>query len=245
MGNEKIALLLGCLVSAAGCGLVPTERVAFQAEPGQEVATREGDSFVVSRSSNSIVSMRPAESQFTFDSRPVFIVGIENISDRPLTFNMSSVAAMEIVDGRPTAQLKVYSDKELISEEETKRFWRDLGAAAMAGVSDGLGNDESDGNAISQHASEVHAQRLQELKELALVDHTLAPGEQFAGKLEIEKPSSIASGSRTYSISMQVGPDLHEIHIAQTQLPVRSNIQVPTIQTVPEGGIAIRFVAPQ
>lgn len=212
-----------------GCGLVPKESVSFEPSPRQEISSQDGSSLIVSRGRTTVVSMRPTEAQFTFDTGPSFIVGIQNASAQPIEFNLNNVSATEIINGRPTGKLKVYSDKELISEEETRRFGRELLASMLAGVSDGLGNDPSNGNAISSNAEQVHADRVNELQEIALVDHILQPGGTYAGKLEIDKPATTSAGMRRYSIAIKLGSDLHEIQIAQTQLPVQPIIQAPRL----------------
>ena len=47
---------------------------------------------------------------------------------------------------------------------------------------------------------------------MAIKDHTLLPGEQYAGQLHIDPPPS---GEKAYTVSLMVGPDRHSIQVVR------------------------------
>jgi hypothetical protein len=175
---------------------------------------REGSSVITSRGRNSIVTMRPAAREAS--TQPVFIVGIQSASRQPLNFYVSQTTAVQIVDGKPDRELKVYSYDELVAQERNAQVGRAFLVAALSGVNSGLAGRNPDAAAAAEErnaalAAQVAAagqQNMQALEELALKDHTLMPGETYAGKLALEGP---ASGAKSYSIALTVGPDRHEI----------------------------------
>ncbi len=175
---------------------------------------REGSSIITSRGRNSIVTMRPATREAS--SQPVFIVGIQSVSRQPLNFRVSQATAVQIVDGRSDRQLKVYSYDELVAQERNAQIGRGLLVAALSGVNAGLAGRnpnaaaaaEEQNAALAARVAAAGQQNLQALEELALKDHTLMPGETYAGKLALEGPDSSA---KSYSIALAVGPDRHEI----------------------------------
>jgi hypothetical protein len=53
------------------------------------------------------------------------------------------------------------------------------------------------------------------LEQEVIKDNTLMPGEWYGGTLHVQAPADGASGPKTYSIAMTVGPDRHEIDVVQ------------------------------
>jgi hypothetical protein len=51
-----------------------------------------------------------------------------------------------------------------------------------------------------------------ELEQLAIKDHTLMPGESYAGKLYVEQPAGTSS-QKAYFIKIKVGPDRHDFEV--------------------------------
>ena len=76
----------------AGCA--SHEVAKFQPQAGQESLIRDGQAALVSRGRNSIVMISPASRQFNKGSRPVFVVGMYNLSGAPLQFRVADVLAI-------------------------------------------------------------------------------------------------------------------------------------------------------
>jgi hypothetical protein len=125
--------IVGVLALAAICSGCASHEVAnFQARAGQESLVRDGQAALVSRTKNSIVMIRPAARQFISGGRPVFIVGIYNLSAAPLQFRIADIEATQTVN-QQVAQLKVITFEELVQEERN----RQIAAAILTGVAAG------------------------------------------------------------------------------------------------------------
>src|SRR5258708_37477887 len=100
------AVTAAACVSLSGCVTAGTDVVRFQSKtPQQFVAMRDGESLITSRGRYSTVTLKPGMRQI--GTRPVFIVGIQNMSQRPLDFMVGEVEAVQAV-GSEEKQLKVY-----------------------------------------------------------------------------------------------------------------------------------------
>lgn len=106
-----------CVAAAALSGCATTETVHFQPKPDQKALVRDGQAALVSRRKNSIVLVRPAARQFRSGGRPVFVVGIDNLSKGPLEFHVADIQALQTINGEQ-AQLKVFTYDELVQEEQ-------------------------------------------------------------------------------------------------------------------------------
>jgi len=210
-----IALAMaGCVTTGAG------DVTSFRAKTYQEVVLRDGDPTITSRGRNSVVSLRPA-SHLVAD-RPVFIVGIQNISRRKVDFLVNETEAGEIVDGK-TKALKVFTYDELATQEQSAQAGRSLAVSLLTSINSGMA---ADGDEQTQAAAEAQNAKLKadtaataeknmtDLNELTLKDHTLMPGETYAGKLYLEAPASNAE-QKEYYINIKIGADRHEFAIVQ------------------------------
>ena len=113
--------VLVAMVLAAGCsGCASNETVRFQASAQQQALVRDGQAALVSRAKNSIVLIRPATRQFSSRGRPVFGVGIYNLSNGPLEFRVSSIHTTQMVDEQAVA-LSVVPYEQLVGEERNRR----------------------------------------------------------------------------------------------------------------------------
>jgi hypothetical protein len=215
--------LLGVVVClfCAGCVTAGNDTVQFRAQKTQQVMMRDGESTITSRALKSIVTMRPAERKV--GNRPVFIVGIQNISRQPLEFRLANVSAMQMTGGQPVAQLRVYTYDELVQEEQNAQVGRAVLVGVLGGVNAGLAGKSyyRQDQAAYQNAelaaqvSAVGAQNLAALEQLAIKDQTVLPGEVYAGKLYIQGPESQDGNGKMYSLTVQLGTDRHEIIITQ------------------------------
>lgn len=214
------ATVILSVATVAACATATGEVVQFQSRPNQQVMMREGSNIITSRGRNSIVTMRSAHREAS--TQPVFIVGIQSVSRQPLNFRVSEVTATQLVDGRPERPLKVYTYDELVAQERNAQIGRGLLVAVLSGVNSGLAGNDPDAAAAAEQrnanmAAQVAAagqQNLQALEELAIKDHTLMPGETYAGKLALEGPGS---NSKSYSVALMVGPDRHEIFVVHAR----------------------------
>lgn len=218
----RIAAALTGAAIISGCVTAGTDIVRFQTKsPQQFVAIRDGESIITSRGRFSNVTLRPAMHQV--GNRPVFIVGIENTSQRPLDFLVSNVKATQKIESGEKS-LKVYSYDELVQEEKNSQIARGILVAALSGVNSGLaGNNayaqdraEAQNAAWASQAAAAGQQNLAALEQLAIKDDTVMPGETYGGKLSIEGPAgSDANTTKLYTLVLMVGPDRHEIQVSQ------------------------------
>jgi len=210
-----IALAMaGCVTTGSG------DVTSFRAKNYQEVVLRDGDPTITSRGRNSIVSLRPA-SHLVAD-RPVFIVGIQNISRRKVDFLLSETEAGEVVDGK-TKALKVFTYDELVAKEQSAQAGRSLAVGLLTSINTGIaanGDEQAQAAAEAQNAklaedaAAAGEKNMTDLNQLTLKDHTLMPGETYAGKLYLEAPGSNAD-QKDYYINIKIGPDRHEFDIVQ------------------------------
>jgi hypothetical protein len=218
----RIAAVAAVLCSTALSGCVTNgDVVRFNAQsPSQEAMIRDGESVIVSRSKNSVVTVRPATRQVS--GRPIFIVTVQNISKKPLNFLVSNVHAAQAIDGNEQ-DLKIYSYEELAQEERNAQ----VGRAILVGVVAGA-NSYSAGNrywrqqnANAQNAemaagvAEAGARNLADLEAMAIKDNTVLPTETYGGRLVIQGPSTGEASMKAYTLTIPLGPDTHRIQISQ------------------------------
>ncbi len=93
---------------------------------------RDGQAALVSRARNSLVLIRPAARQFASRARPVFVVGIYNLSNVPQDFRVASIDAIQTINGQQMA-LAVIPYELLVTEERN----RQVASAIMVGLAAG------------------------------------------------------------------------------------------------------------
>jgi hypothetical protein len=206
--------IVASAICAAGCVTTSgNDVVSFQPASYQQATLQDGDTIITSRAKNSVVTVRPATHLVA--GRPVFIVGIENISRTRLDFRVSEANAGQIVDGT-THPLRVYTYDEIVAQEKNEGAGRTI-VASVLGVSANSDNtltlDTGNGEALAA-AQETNQKNMQDLEQLALKDRTLMPGESYAGKLYLEQPAD-SKGPKHYYFDLKVGPDRHEFQIVQ------------------------------
>lgn len=108
------------LLALACVGCASHEVVQFQPKANQQAMVRDGVSALVSRRANSIVMIQPAGRQFQAGGRPVFVVGINNLSNGPLNFVIENIRVTQTINGK-LASLKVVTYEELVREEKTRQ----------------------------------------------------------------------------------------------------------------------------
>ena len=215
-----ITALIAAAVATTSC-TTTGEAVRFQARQQQQTLMRDGGSMIMSQGRFSTVSLKPATR--LVGSRPVFIVGIQNNAKIPLDFRVSNTIATQIVDGQPFKELRVYTYDELVAEEQQAQIGRAVLVGVLGGVNAGLaGRNHYAQNRAAAQNEEMAArvavageQNLAVLEQQAIKDHTVLPGEQYAGKLSIEAPVAETAGAKQYSIILTVGTDRHEIQVIQ------------------------------
>lgn len=120
------------IVGVALAGCASNETVRFTPRADQQSLMRDGQNALVSRRKNSIVLIRPASREFKSGSRPVFVVGINNLSAGPLEFRIAEIQASQVVDGTPM-QLQIITYEDLRKEERN----RQIASALIVGVAAG------------------------------------------------------------------------------------------------------------
>jgi hypothetical protein len=240
MRNLGIAVLCAAL---AGC-VTNNETVQFRtSNPQQQAMMRDGQPALVSRQKSSVVLVRPASRQLQANGRPVFIVGINNLSKGPVDFRVGRVEAIQRV-GASEYSMPIVTFEMLQQEEKN----RQVAMAILAGVA-GAANSYSasragygsyttpggrngtfysptaaaiaQGNAAAQNEAMFAAtiergqQNMAQLEQAVIKDNTLLPGEWYGGQLHLAPPTDQGGGPKTYSIVITVGTDRHVVEVAQ------------------------------
>jgi hypothetical protein len=230
------AALTGCVTN--------NETVQFRtSNPQQQTMMRDGQPAIVSRQKNSVVLVRPASRQLQANGRPVFVVGINNLSNGPLDFRVAEVEANQRV-GASEYPMQVVTFEMLQQEEKN----RQVASALLVGVA-GAANAYSasragygsyttpngrsgtfyspTANVIAQNNAAVQneamfaatvergQQNMAQLEQSVIKDNTLMPGEWYGGQLHLAPPTDQSGGQKVYSIIIMVGRDRHVIEVAQ------------------------------
>jgi hypothetical protein len=127
----RFVIVVAFALSCAAC--MQQETVRFQAKAQQQAFVRDGRPALVSQKTNSIILIRPAARQIAAGGRPVFVVGIRNLTKTPVDFIVRNVEVMQVA-GTQTVPLKVFSYEELVAEERT----RQVVEAVLVGTAAGL-----------------------------------------------------------------------------------------------------------
>jgi hypothetical protein len=230
------ATLTGCVTN--------NETVQFRtSNPQQQTMMRDGQPALVSRQKNSVVLIRPASRQLQANGRPVFVVGINNLSNGPLDFRVAEVEANQRV-GTSEYPMRVVTF-EMLQQEEKNRQVANAIFVGVAGAANsysasraGYGSYTTPNgrsgtfysptaNAIAQNnaAAENEAmfaatvergqQNMAQLEQSVIKDNTLMPGEWYGGQLHLAPPTDQSGGQKVYSIIILVGGDRHVIEVAQ------------------------------
>jgi hypothetical protein len=114
-------------------GCVTQETVSFRvSNANQQAIIRDGRNALVSRQKNSLVLVSPASRQIATGGRPVFVVGINNLSPKPVNFLVAQVEANQMV-GEQAFAMQVITYDALVQEERN----RQVGRAILAGLAAG------------------------------------------------------------------------------------------------------------
>jgi hypothetical protein len=230
------AALTGCVTN--------NETVQFRASnPQQQAMMRDGQPAIVSRQKNSVVLVRPASRQLQANGRPVFVVGINNLSRTPLDFRVSQVEANQRV-GESEYPMVVVTF-EMLQQEEKNRQIASAILVGVAGAANAYGASRAgygsyttpsgrtgtfysptaaaiaQNNAAVQNEAmfaatvETGQRNMNVLEQSVIKDNTLMPGEWYGGQLHLAPPTDQAGGQKNYSIVIIVGSDRHVIEVAQ------------------------------
>ena len=118
---------------ALACGACVQETVRFEGKPGQQSLVRDGRPALISKKKTSLVMIRPAARQMAAGGRPVFVVGLRNLTKKPLEFRVREVAVTQVA-GTASVPMKVLTYEDLVQEEKTKQAV----AAVLIGAAAGL-----------------------------------------------------------------------------------------------------------
>ncbi len=243
-------ILMAILIASFCSACTTTETVQFKAQADQQSIIREGQAALVSRKKKSLVIARPAARQFQIGGRPVFVIAINNLTNKPENFLVSDVQVTQVVRGE-AVPLKVITYEMLVQEEKTRQVFAAIGAGLSAGANAysasraGYYNANStvytsrgayqvhttgysptaaaiaQSNASAQNAEMISAtiergqQNLALLEQGVIKDNTLMPGEWYGGQLHIAPVASDETPVKSYTISVLVGSERHEINIVQ------------------------------
>lgn len=222
------------LLCIACSGCAASEVANFQARPGQQSIVRDGQPALVSRAQASLVIIRPAARQFKSNTRPVFVVGIYNLSQVPQEFRVGSIFVTQTV-GQQVFQVPVVPYENLVQEERNRQVaaavLTGLAVTANAAAASQSYRNNPTANAIAQaNASQVNEEvvnatiqqgqaNLANLERSVIKDDTIMPGEWYGGSLHLQPLAKAERDEpRTYSISLLVGQDRHVIDVVQAPL---------------------------
>lgn len=230
------AVLGGCMSSG--------ETVSFRASnPQQQALMRDGQPALVSRQKSSLVLVRPAARQMQTNGRPVFVVGINNLSKQPVDFRVGQVEAVQHASGSDF-EMKVVTYEMLVQEERNRQVAAALltglaaGANAYGASHAGHGSYTTpsgrtgtfysptaaviaQNNAAVQNEAMIAAtvetgqRNMTVLEQSVIKDNTLMPTEWYGGQLHLAPPTDQAGAQKTYTIIITVGTDRHVIDVAQ------------------------------
>jgi hypothetical protein len=239
----RILGLLGLCALLGGC-VTGGDTVSFRpSNPQQQALMRDGQPALVSKQKNSLVLVRPASRQLQVNGRPVFVVGINNLSRQPVDFRVGEVEALQHVAGSDF-EMKVVTYEMLVQEEKNRQVAAALltgiaaGANAYGASQAGYGHYRTSngrtgtfysptaaaiaqGNATAQNEAmiattvETGQRNMAILEQSVIKDNTLMPAEWYGGQLHLAPPTDPGTGQKTYTIVITVGTDRHVIDVAQ------------------------------
>lgn len=114
----KYLVLGSAFLALAGCNTI--QQYSFQPNSGQMVINRDGLQGVVSKRAKSVVVVSNARRGPAAGYRRV-VVGIQNVSNTPINFNLSDVEIFETKNGEPTRPMTVVTYERLVNEEKTRQ----------------------------------------------------------------------------------------------------------------------------
>ncbi|OPY95759.1 hypothetical protein A5906_07260 [Bradyrhizobium sacchari] len=239
----RIFITAAACAALAGC-MTAGETVSFKASnPQQQALMRDGQPALVSRQKSSLVLVRPAARQLQVNGRPVFVVGINNLSRQPVEFRVGQVEAVQHAAGSDF-EMKIVTYEMLFQEEKN----RQVAAALLTGIAAGANsysasragyghyttpsgrtgtfysptaaviaqsNAAAQNDAMIANTVEAGQRNMAVLEQSVIKDNTLMPGEWYGGQLHLAPPTDTGGGQKTYTIVITVGPDRHVIDVAQ------------------------------
>jgi hypothetical protein len=243
-GSAKMRVLGIVALCVALSGCASNETIAFRtSNPQQQAIMRDGQPALVSRLKSSLVLVRPASRKLQAKGRPVFVVGINNLSGQPVDFRVDRVEAIQHIAGTDYQMQVITFDK--LAEEERNR---QIAAAILTGVA-AAGNSISasqagrgtyttpsgrtgsfydptaasiaQNNAAIQNEAMISAtietgqRNMATLEQSVIKDNTLMPGEWYGGQLHFAPPTDKGGDQKTYTIIIMVGSDRHVIECNQ------------------------------
>jgi hypothetical protein len=233
---------------AAVSGCVTAEAVSFKSSnPQQQALMRDGQPALVSRQKTSLVLVRPAARKLQLGGRPVFVVGINNLSRGPVEFKVEQIEVNQLVAGQQYP-MQVVTYEMLVQEEKSRQVAMAVLSVAAAGANAygasraGYGTYTTPSGktgtfysptaaAIAQNTAaaqndamisatiEQGQANMAALEQTVIKDNTLLPGEWYGGQLFLSPPTDPPQGSaKSYTIVITVGADRHVIEVAQAPI---------------------------
>ncbi|MCK1744265.1 hypothetical protein IVA80_26385 [Bradyrhizobium sp. 139] len=239
----RILLVVAVCATLPGC-MTAGDTVSFKASnPQQQALMRDGQPALVSRQKSSLVLVRPASRQLQANGRPVFVVGINNLSRQPVDFRVAQVEAIQHAGGSDF-EMKIVTYEMLVQEEKN----RQVAAALLTGLAAGAnaygasragygsyttpggrtgtfysptaaaiaqGNAAAQNDAMIATTIEAGQRNMAALEQSVIKDNTLMPGEWYGGQLHVAPPTDQGGAQKSYTIIITVGTDRHVIDVAQ------------------------------
>jgi hypothetical protein len=239
----RVVVIVVLSAALSGCVTGGDTLQFHTSNPQQQAMMRDGQPALVSRQKNSIVLVRPASRQLQGNGRPVFVVGINNLSKGPIDFRIAQVEANQKVgDSEYPMQVVTF---EMLAQEEKNRQIASAILVGVAGAANAYGASRAGygsfttprgghgtfysptAAAIAQNNAAVQneamfaatveqgQQNMAQLEQSVIKDNTLMPGEWCGGQLHLAPPTEQPGDHKAYSIVIVVGSDRHVIEVAQ------------------------------
>jgi hypothetical protein len=238
MSAYRLLAAMAACALGNGCVTAQTDSVSLQPKPKQEYVVRGGERLLASKQAHSVVVIRPVAAELVGETRPIFVVGIENPSRQPVDFRVANINVTVTAPQRQS--LKVHTYDELVEEmhgRNSDEFFASLiladvstqganragaqldtlgsyGMTDAAAKSSQIKSTVAAGNTVVLGGSILQGiDRLDELEKHVLKDGRVMPGQWHGGQLHIDRPPG--DGRKAYTIAVMVGPDRHEFDIVQ------------------------------
>jgi len=149
-------LLFSFMLLNIGCA-IKYNKISTLPAKNQSSFFKDGRQVIVSRKPNSIVTIAASQENFPVNTRPSFIIVVNNISPQPVTFSTENVVFT--MEGK---ELKVFSFQELVQEIQQQRRSAAtthalIGALGILGASMQGGRTYHSGTYQSQNTIETYS----------------------------------------------------------------------------------------
>jgi hypothetical protein len=132
--TKFVKIVVAVALGGALSGCASFDAVRFSAAANQSATMRDGKPGLVSKKANSVVVIGPSSRGIPSGSRPVYVLGVTNISKHPVNLTVSDITATQIIEGQPDKDLPIIPFETLVSEERARQVVAAILVGAAAGA---------------------------------------------------------------------------------------------------------------